>query len=270
MDRYDFSVVILTYNEVINIEDCINSVRKFSNDIVVLDSFSEDETVIKAQQVGARIVENEFVGYASQRNFALNKISYKNDWVFMLDADERFSLEMIKELNSVLDIENLTMLRCRRKDMFLGKWLKRSSGYPTWFARCFKVGFCKVEREINEEYVTEGEVYNLQSHLEHLPFNKGVEEWFNRHNQYSTMESKIILQKSNKIKFKDLFAKDPSLKRAAQKALVYNLPMRPVWVFVIFYFIKLGFLDGRAGFYYCLMKFNYELMISCKVASEKG
>jgi len=269
MDKYNFSVVILTYNEEINIEECINSVKGFSNDIVVLDSFSEDETIIKAQQAGARIIENKFVGYASQRNFALNKISYKNDWVFMLDADERFSLELIEELNSLLKTENLTMLRCRRRDMFLGKWLKRSSGYPTWFARCFKIGFCTVEREINEEYITEGDVLNLQSHLEHFPFNKGVEEWFTRHNQYSTMESEIILQKGNKINFKDLFSIDPTLKRAAQKALVYNLPMRPLWVFIIFYFIKRGFLDGKAGFYYCLMKFNYELMISCKVESKK-
>tara|TARA_R110001592_G_scaffold255666_5_gene519417 strand:- start:2710 stop:3516 length:807 start_codon:yes stop_codon:yes gene_type:complete len=263
-----FSVVILTYNEEKNIEGCINSVKKICTDIVVLDSFSTDATLIKIKGMGARVIQNEFMGYASQRNFALSQVSYENDWVFMLDADERFSDEMIDELNDLLCHDNVTMLRCRRKDEFLGKWLKRSSGYPTWFARCFKVGYCTVEREINEEYITRGEVLNLNSHLQHLPFNKGIEEWFARHNQYSTMEAQIILKKGNKISLKKLFSKDPNIKRSAQKALIYNLPMRPLWVFIIFYFIKLGFLDGKAGFYYCLMKFNYELMISCKV-SEK-
>lgn len=265
------SVVILTLNESMNIVDCIESAKLISDDIVVLDSYSADNTKFLAKNLGARVVDNKFIGYASQRNFALKNIKYQYPWVFMLDADERANVYIANEISSILNEQNSNaMYKCRRKDYFLGKWIRRSSGYPTWFPRLFKLGCCQVTREINEEYSTSGSVGYLDGEIDHYPFNKGVSEWFDKHNRYSSMEAELIYNKKNKFILKELFSSDPSIRRRSQKSLVYSLPFRPLLVFFIFYFIKLGFLDGKAGFQYCVMKFVYELMISTKVNEFKS
>ncbi|HHY0530091.1 TPA: glycosyltransferase family 2 protein [Vibrio parahaemolyticus] len=263
-----FSVVILTFNEEKNIRKCISSVKKFSNDIVVLDSFSTDNTETIAKELGVRVVKNKFNGYASQRNFALDGINFQHSFLMMLDADERLTESLGNEiLNSLYSSPQAAMFLCRRKDYFQNGWLKRSSGYPTWFPRVFKIGYCRVHREINEEYVCEGETVNLRSHLNHYPFNKGLNEWFSKHNRYSDMEAELLCSGNNRLSIKGLFSQDPLIRRKNLKSFIYKLPGRPLIVFIIFYFIKLGFLDGKAGFRFCLLKLIYELMISLK-ASE--
>lgn len=257
------SVAILTLNEEKNIERCIASARLITDDIVVLDSFSQDDTQAIAKRCGARFYQRKFNGYASQRNHALKDIVYLHPWVFMLDADERVTPELADEIVHKKPAA-VTMFQCCRKDIFLGKWLRRSSGYPTWFPRLFKVECCWVEREVNEEYFTDGKTERLKGELEHYPFNKGVTEWFDRHNFYSSAEAQLIYEKANKIVWRDLLSVSVSNRRRAQKALVYSLPFRPLLVFLIFYILKFGFLDGRAGLQYCAMKLAYEVMISAK------
>ena len=205
MMKFRTSVVILTFNESINISDCIVSAKLISDDIVVLDSFSTDNTVEIAKSMGVKVETNKFIGYATQRNFALQSIKYKYNWIFMIDADERVCEKVKLEIDS-LDFTKNTMFKCKRRDFFLGRWLKRSSGYPTWFPRLFKLGSCSVEREINEEYVTVGGVGYLETDIVHFPFNKGVDEWFDKHNRYSSMEAELIYNKKNKIIFKELFS----------------------------------------------------------------
>lgn len=265
MKEFNLSVVILTYNEEKNIEKSINSCKILSDDIVVLDSYSHDNTCELAAILGARIIQNEFVGYATQRNFAFREIDFKNQWLLMLDADELVTTELSGEINELISTTSKSMFSCRRKDYLFNKWLKYSSGYPTWFPRLFKLGDCWVEREINEVYRTSGDEGRLQGHLHHYPFNKGIKEWFHKHNNYSEMEAELIARNENKLVIKNLWNTNKQLKREAQKALVYKMPLRPLIVFFIFYILKRGFMDGKSGFYYCLMKLCYELMISCKV-----
>ena len=189
----------------------------------------------------------------------------------MLDADERIPEEFWEELKCVTEPTDslVTLYRMRRKDIFMGRWLKRSSGYPTWFGRLFRKGRVRVEREINEEYYTDGEVGMLQGHLEHYPFNKGIEYWFERHNRYSSMEAQKLKEERNSpICWKNFFDEDPMLRRKAFKAFAYRMPVRPVLTFCFLYFCKLGFLDGRAGLHFSLMRAFYEYMISIKMSED--
>lgn len=264
------SILILTYNEAVNLEGCLDSVS-WSDDIVVLDSGSTDESVDIAKSRGATVLTRPFDNYAAQRNFGLAH-DFKHDWVLMLDADERVSDEFVAELASFISIDDnsVTLYRMRRKDMFMGRWLKRSSGYPTWFGRLFRKGAVRVEREINEEYYTDGEVGMLEGHLIHYPFNKGIAYWFERHNRYSSMEAKkIIEERSASIIWKDFLSSDPMLRRKAFKAFAYRMPFRPLLTFCFLYFVKLGFLDGKAGFHFSLMRSAYEYMISLKMGELK-
>ena len=265
-----FSTLILTKNEALNLAACINSL-KTCNDIVVLDSFSSDETVDIANSIGASVVQRKFDNYAAQRNYGLS-LDFKYDWILMIDADERVSPELVNEIESVInEPENPnTLYRLRRKDYFMNKWIKHSSGYPTWFGRLMKKGRVEVKREINEEYYTDGEVGFLKEHLIHYPFNKGVEYWFERHNKYSSMEAMRLLDESVCwADLKNFFDKDPMIRRKIFKSLAYKIPCRPILTFIFLYFFKLGILDGVAGFHYSVMRSSYEYQIDIKIKELK-
>jgi glycosyltransferase involved in cell wall biosynthesis len=265
------SVLILTLNEEINIGDCIESCA-WCDDIVVFDSFSDDKTREIALEKGARVVERRFDNYAAQRNAALTGVGYRHPWVLMVDADERVSPELGLEIEAAVAKPGnaQVMFRMRRKDFFFGRWLKRSSGYPTWFGRLLRLGHVHFERDFNEESIADGDVGYLNEHLVHFPFNKGVSFWFERHNRYSTMEAiaKTAMQ-SEPFRPFALFSSDSLARRRALKLLAYRLPFRPLLVFLYLYVIRRGALDGRAGFYFSRMRAIYEFFIDVKVMESK-
>lgn len=246
--------------------DCIKSVE-WCDDIVVFDSYSKDRTVEIAAKAGCRVIQREFDDYASQRNAAL-AIDFKHPWILMIDADERVTPCLRQEIELSWDDQNndCDLFRVRRKDFFMGHWLKRSSGYPTWFARLLRKGAVHVEREINEEYFAKGKTGFLKEHLYHYPFNKGISFWFERHNMYSSMEAlRLIEESSMHFPWQSISSMDPVIRRKSLKQLAYRLPGRPLLVFFYLYFTRLGFLDGVAGMTYCVMRSMYEFMIDLKV-----
>lgn len=266
------SVVVLTYNEQENIARCLDSVA-WSDDIVVLDSHSTDETREIAARKGARVVLRTFDGYAKQRNFALREIDYRHRWLLMLDADEVVPPELASEIAAAVKQadDSVTLYRMRRRDYFMGKWLKHSTNYRSlWFGRLMRHERVWVEREINEEYHTDGEIRSLRHALIHYPFNKGLDAWLDKHNRYSSMEAQLIVDGgATDWRIRELVASDPVLRRKALKGLVYSLPGRSIIMFVGRYFISGGFLDGRAGLTFCLLKSWYEFMIECKVREAR-
>lgn len=260
------SILILTYDEEANIADCLACVN-FSDDVVVLDSGSCDQTVEIAQKAGATVKIRSFDNYAAQRNYGLS-LDFKYDWILMLDADERVPMCLVDELQRVTStVDNaVTLYRLRRKDMFMGKWLRRSSGYPTWFGRLFRKGHVRVEREINEEYYTDGEVGLLDGHLIHYPFNKGMSYWIERHNRYSSMETvRLVVEKNETIAWSYFLSRDPMLRRKVFKQMAYRLPFRPTLSFWYLFLFRGGFLDGRPGYHYSRMRAMYEYMIHLKM-----
>lgn len=265
------SVLILTLNEEINLADCLASCA-WSDDIVVFDSLSSDRTVDIARERGARVVQRPFDNYAAQRNAALGTVTYKHPWVLMVDADERVPADLAAEIAAAVARagDEVALFRMRRKDYFLGKWLRRSSGYPSWFGRLARVGRVRVEREVNEEYIADGRIGHLQAHLHHYPFNRGIAYWIERHNRYSTMEAaaKMSLERG-RIALGGLVNGDPIDRRRTLKQLLYLVPFRPQIVFFYLYIVRLGILDGRAGFYFSRMRATYELLIDLKVIENR-
>jgi glycosyltransferase involved in cell wall biosynthesis len=270
MTKAKFSVVILTLDEEVNLPACLDSVG-VCDDVVVFDSFSSDQTKKIAEEKGARFFEREFDNYAGQRNASINDVDYKNEWILIIDADERLDENIFAEINDFIDTKgsDYSMARMRRKDFLFGKWLRRSSGYPTWFGRLIKKGEVRIEREINEEYMTDGKVYHLKNHLIHYPLNKGLFSWFERHNHYSTMEANRLVSEYESLPHKTLFSKDPVKRRKYLKELAFKLPCRPFIVFCYLYLFRLGFLDGLAGLRFAFMRCMYERMIDLKVIELK-
>jgi glycosyltransferase involved in cell wall biosynthesis len=260
------SVLILTLEEEVNIGACLDSVS-WSDDVVVLDSLSTDRTVEIAQAQGARVVQRRFDSYAGQRNFGLQEIQYRHPWVLMLDADERVPDDLRDEMRAAVaaSAESVALWRMRRKDHLLGRWIRGSSGYPTWFGRLARVGKVRVERPINEEYHAAGEVRQLQSHLHHFPFNKGLSAWLAKHDRYSSMEATLRMEGGRMSwRWRDFAATDATVRRRALKAFLFRMPGRPLITFVALYFVRGGMWEGRAGLTFCLLRTWYEYMIDCK------
>lgn len=265
--KLPITIAILTKNEEMVIEDAILSVKKHFNEIVVLDSFSIDNTIELVKKHKITFYKKKFYDYASQRNYVLNKIKIKNRWVFFLDADEVVSNSLISEIkNNItkLNNEKIGLVYFRRKDYFLNKWIKRSSGYPTWFGRLCRVGNVEIKRKINEEYTTNLEFLKFDSHILHYPFKKGIAKWVEKHNYYSTMEAELQSNKS-KIDLKNFKINDPNQKRAYIKNIFVRLPLKPLLMFLYLYFFRLGFLDGIPGLYFAFLKSFYEFMIILKI-----
>jgi glycosyltransferase involved in cell wall biosynthesis len=260
------SVLVLTFNEEVNIGECLDSVA-WCDDVVVLDSFSSDRTTEIASAHGARIVQRTFDDYAAQRNFGLHEVRYAHPWVLMLDADERIPSSLHRELIEAVQgaSEAVALFRMRRKDYLFGRWIRGSSGYPTWFGRLGRPERIRVERAYNEEYHADGQVLLLQNHLHHFPFNKGFAAWFAKHDRYSSMEAQIRIAGSDApAPLANFFSRDVAERRRALKRLIAVLPGRPLWMFVALYLLRGGFLEGRAGFTFSVLRAWYEYMIDCK------
>jgi glycosyltransferase involved in cell wall biosynthesis len=260
------SVLILTLDEEVNLAACLDSVA-WCDDVVVLDSFSTDRTPEIARQRGVRLYQRTFDDYAGQRNFGLRQVSYRHPWVLMLDADERVPEDLRAEMLAATGQapESTALYRMRRRDHLFGRWIPRSSGYPTWFGRLMRVGRTWVERAYNEEFHAEGEVQHLTGHLDHYPFNKGFSAWFEKHDRYSTMEAVIrASEPAHDERWRDLFAADAAQRRRAQKVWINGMPLRPLVVFAGLYFVKGGMLEGRAGLTFSLLRAWYEYFIDCK------
>lgn len=263
------AAVILTRNEARDIAACIQSCA-FADEVLVFDSMSTDQTVEIARHHGATVVQRAFTNYAEQRNAAIERVS-GHSWVLMVDADERVPESLATEIRGRLQAcaPTTTMFCMRRKDFLNGTWLRRSSGYPTWFARLFRPGCSRFVRDINEVAETTGETGYLVEHLDHYPFSKGLAFWIERHNAYSTMEAKRLLREQESHLRLRFNVRDPAQRRRVLKQIFYRLPCRPMLAFVMLYVIRGGFLDGRAGLQYCRLRAMYEYMIQIKIAEAK-
>ncbi len=264
------SVLILTKNEELDLPGCLQSVV-WSNDILVLDSYSTDRTLSIASASGARTAQRSFDNYAAQRNAGLHDFGFKNPWVLILDADERvpktLQEELVRFIESSVASAGISAGRMRRRDYLEGTWLKYSQLSP-FYIRLVRPANVHYEREVNEILKVEGAIHDFVEPFDHHPFSKGMAHWLSKHNVYSSMEADLVIKsRRGEAPFsltQALFARDFNIRRYHQKELFYRLPARPLIKFLLMYIVKLGFLDGRAGFTYARLQSFYEYMIVLK------
>jgi glycosyltransferase involved in cell wall biosynthesis len=264
----NISVLILTLNEEANLPYCFDKLA-WCDDVVVLDSFSNDATGKIAGDRGARFYQREFDDFASQRNYGLHEIDYRHDWVLMLDADEEVTPELVEEMNQAVRSagEDYAIFRMRRKDFLFGQWMRRCNAYPTWFGRLVRPESVEVVRAVNEEFHANGQVGQLDGHLLHYSYAGGFDAWFAEQNLHSTMEAKRLVDDHDRGRWqvRDLMNSDPTVRRRALKHLAFTVPGRPIFYFIYFYIFRGGFLDGRAAITHSLLRAYYEYMIDVKV-----
>ena len=180
------SVIILTHNEETNIARCLDSVS-WSDDILVVDSFSDDRTVEIAKRHGARVIQRAFEDFSSQRNFASEQGNLKHEWVLHLDADEVVTPELRAELPRAM-FGDKDAYRVSSKLIFCGKFLRHAGLFPWYqvrFGRKQALRFKQVGHG-QRETLEPGRIGTLKSSLLHFNFSKGLCDWIEKHNRYST------------------------------------------------------------------------------------
>lgn len=261
------SALVLTLDEEINIAACLDTLS-WCDDIVVLDSLSTDRTREIAQARGARVITRPFDNWSAHQNWAVRHIELRYPWVLYLDADERCPPELRDEiLERAQPDAPQAAFRVRRKDFFMGRWLKHAQRYPTWLVRLFRPRCIRYERLVNPVAIVEGATGELREHILHYPFSHGVSHWIARHNRYSDLEAIEAAQgRARVIAAASLGSKDPNERRRALKELFFGLPARPLVKFLYYYAWRRGFLDGKAGFTYATLQAIYEYLITAKTA----
>ncbi len=270
------SVLILTKNEQQDLPGCLESVR-WSDDIHVYDSFSTDSTGEIAESYGARVTRRDFDrtkgafggNEAEHKNWAIRNIPFKYPWVLHLDADERITSELIESVRgTVNNPKDYVAFRIRRRDFFMGHWLKHVQASP-YYLRLFRPEKVRYERLVNPISIPDGPVGDLVGYIDHFPFSKGISHWLDRHNSYSTFEARQIIENHKAEQpfsiVRAFFEQDFHIRRYHQKELFYRLPWRPTLKFLLLYIGKRGFLDGKPGFIYAVLQAFYEYMIVLKV-----
>jgi len=268
------SVIILTLNEEVNIENCLRSVYGWSDDIHVVDSFSKDKTVELAMKYTDKIYRVKEDHWANLRNWTLKNLPLKYDWVLFLDADERLTEDLKKEIVAVLSIpQKVNGFYIKRRFIFMGKWLKHGGLYSK-VLRLFKRNFVEYIEFGDSEYaVVRGKVGHLRNDMIHED-RKGVLRWVEKHVKITDREAQRIMKgMSINLQMSKGKIEIESGKRVCLRVRIWDkipLYLRPFMLFFYSYFLKLGFLDGVEGLvYHLLWSFWYRLLIYIRVLELK-
>jgi len=275
-DSLDLTVIILTYNEELHIERCINSLLPFAKQIFIVDSFSTDNTVAIAERLGANVLQNPFVNQAIQFQWGLDHCPIETEWVMRMDADEYIEQPLIDEiLQKLPSLEStITGVCLKRKHHFLGRWIKRGDRYPLILLRIWRTGTAHIEQRWMDEHIVLNSGKSVVFSGDFVDDNLNTVAWFiDKHNKYASREMiEIINQRyqlfkeDESIEHSDTF--QAKIKRFVKEKIYNQLPIfvRATLYFIYRYFLRLGFLDGKEGFAYHFMQgFWYRCLVDLKV-----
>ena len=247
------SIVILVHNEKINIADCLRSCA-WSEDVHVLDCGSSDGTCAIARELGAKVYYNPFSSFCQQRNWAIDHIPCKYPWHFHLDADERFTAELVREILDEIGSDGKKSDKAAymvpSRMMFLGEWLKHSGGYPVYQVRLFRDGRCRFVLSVTaSESIAMGRSLRCSTLTSTMASPRDWWSGSSKHDKYSNLEAEegIAIRAQGTLLFRQLLSPNRTIRRRSFKALSFFLSGRSIWRFLYDYVWRLGVLDGRPG-----------------------
>lgn len=279
-DKIPVSVLIPAKNEESNLPACLDSLIK-ADEIFLVDSQSSDRTIEIAESYGVSVVQFHFNGkWPKKKNWSLEHLPFRNDWVLIVDCDERIPPELWSEIATAIKNPEYNGYYINRKVYFLGTWIRYGGKYPDWNLRLFKHRSGRYENlktedipntgdnEVHEHVILEGKAGYLEADMLHIDF-RDIYHWLERHNRYSNWEARVYYnlltgQGEDNTIGANIFGTAVQRKRFLKKIWVW-LPFKPALRFIIFYFLRFGFLDGRAGYIYGRLLSQYEYQIGVKL-----
>jgi glycosyltransferase involved in cell wall biosynthesis len=265
------AVIVIAQNEEPNIEYCLKSVVGWAEQVFVVDAFSTDRTPELAGACGAKVVQHEFVDWASQRNWALENLPLRTEWVFFLDADEQVTDQFKRALENTLpDVsDKVAGIYVCFNLYFLNQRLAHAYEAPP-VMRIVRRGRARWIGEGAREYcLVQGRTVTLKEPLIHWD-RKGLHSWIEKQNRNATREATVILngQQTRNIPGEQALHIERPVRTWIRTHLYTRLPgwLRPFLHFAYRYFLRGGFLDGYPGFVYCFLHaFWLPLLIDAKV-----
>ncbi len=260
--------MVLCLNEAINLSRALASLA-WCDELLVVDSGSTDGSQRVAKQAGAAVHEHRQPGrflITEQRNWALTQGGLLSDWVLFLDADEEISRPCRQAIQRAIEQpDGCDGFELTPRYWFLGRWLKRTQGYPNWHPRLLRRGQLNFEGGVWESFAPGRAVGRITIPYEHYAFSKGIEDWLERHVRYANWEADRIVtyQFSGE---KGAFGTQRSLHLRILSAKLW--PIRPLLRFLQKYVLQRGFLEGWQGLLFALMMGFYELIIVIKVIEK--
>jgi glycosyltransferase involved in cell wall biosynthesis len=219
------SVVVITLNCAHQLEDCLKSAA-FANEMLVVDSGSTDATRAVAEKYGARVIHQDWLGYGRQKQFAATQAHHP--WILSLDADERVTEELRREIQNELKAPRFRAYEMPRCNRFMGRWLRHGEGYPDLSLRFFHRDHARwSDDSIHEKVVAHGPVGRFAGDLRHETHTT-LADYLAKQNRYTSLQAE-------------------QLHARGQRVGIAKLLLSPFFRFIKFYFLRLGFLDGVPG-----------------------
>lgn len=284
------SVIVPAKNEENNLPACLQSIAP-ADEIFVVDSQSSDRTAEIAADYGAKVVQFYFKGgWPKKKNWSLENLPFRNEWVMIVDCDERIPLALWEEIAIAIQQPDYDGYYLNRKVIFLGQWLRYGGRYPDWNMRLFRHPKGRYENlhtadvnntgdnEIHEHVLLKGKFGYLSNDMIHEDF-RDIYQWLERHNRYSNWEARVyynfLTGKYNEYTIKgetilpNLWGNAVERKRWLRQFWVRYVPFKPLLRFTTIYVFLFGFLDGRAGYIYARLMSHYEYQIGVKIYELK-
>ena len=274
-NKLPVTAIIMTYNETRNLKACLESVKDYIDDIIIVDSFSTDDTEQIAREYTDKFYANKWINYSKQYLWGIANTDIKNEWVIRLDADERWTKEGFEELRTIIEEDKADGIYVKMKIFFMGRFIKHGAFYPNYFLRVYKKSKGAMEdRWMDEHIKVDGIV--VHSNIDVIESNYDGQEnislWTNKHNGYSTREAvEFLIAKHNIHKIDtvaNFWGNKTERKRWLKENLYFKVPLflRPLMYFVYRYIFKLGFLDGKEGFiFHTIQAYRYRFLVDTKV-----
>jgi glycosyltransferase involved in cell wall biosynthesis len=269
------SIFILSYNEQANLEDCLASLYPWAGEIILVDSFSKDETLNIAKKFGVEVIQHSFEGHSAQRNWALDNLHFRYDWILALDADHRVTPELRRELEELLPNTSAEIqgYYVNRRQVFRKQWIRHGGYYPKYMLKLFRRGVAHCDNEeFDYRFYVKGQTSKLKNDIIEDNANEwSIHFWVEKHNKFATEQA------AEEMKWRDgrreylLIPRlwgNPDQRTLWLKMRWYSLPLfvRPFLYFFYRYFLRLGFLDGKQGFvFHFLQAFWFRLLVDIKL-----
>jgi glycosyltransferase involved in cell wall biosynthesis len=273
------SVVVLTFNEGRNLTACLESVAGWATEIFVVDSGSTDRTVEIAGRFGAQVVAHSFDTHARQWAWALGALPIRTPWVLGLDADQRVTAELRREVTAALaGASQPDGYFVRRRQIFRGRWIRHGGYYPKYLLKLFRVGRVSIdERElVDHHFHVDGPVRRLHADIiEDNQNEAAIAEWTAKHNRYAVLQARQELNAvvAGAPAGVAAMVRSPDERTRGLKRIWARLPLfvRPCAYVLYRYVFRLGFLDGKEGFeFHVLQAFWYRLLVDINIDEQRA
>jgi glycosyltransferase involved in cell wall biosynthesis len=269
------TVVVLTRDEEVNIERCLDSVG-WAVQAIVVDSGSTDKTVPLAAARGAEVVEQPWLGFSGQREFALRLPDVRNDWVYFVDADEWVSPQLATEIAARLGEPDCAAFIHRLRLVFLGTWI-RHAGWYTGSAVVRLVDRRRTSYDgsvVAERAAVDGRVARLANDIVDEDL-KGLASWLHKHVRYAELEQRRrgrpvpLRERLRRFRARDRTGTRPVARIILRDVVFPSVPARPLALFLYMYVLRLGLLDGRAGLRFCFFHAWYQATVDSLDAESR-